>query len=310
MTIAEMHRAVRTQFEQVASHTLDNFLPQEMDIYLNRATRTYVDSQRTVLLSAREQVQSREANENLRTLIVNALIANDRTTSIESLPAYGEDAKKVDLTSLTDKYSYYLKARLKTFGKDFYTLRKVSLEEWHEHAPTKHNVPIFRRPVVYESGTDLWVILPDDAGDISEFHLTYLKNPAVLDSEIQKTYRVQKDDNPSDAEIYINEGTYPVTWDTDLSTTLNNFIAAHAEDLWANQRVRVEFQAPDELVFTTSAFFVTLDSFDRMDGQVDFFPDVTGERTDSDLPLHTHQDIIDLTVNLLRRDLPQPASDE
>ena len=308
MTIAEMHRGVRTQFEQVASHTLDNFLPQEMDYYLNRATRTYVDKQRTLLLSSREQVQSREANENLRTLI-----ANDSVDGLQvgSLPDYGTEASSLDLGVLSGPYSYFLKGRVKTDNDEFLTLRKVSLEEWHEHAPTKHNVPIFRRPVLYEQGNELWMILPADSGGISSVILTYLKDPAVLDSEAQVTVTVQESTGGSGpGEITINGATYDVVWDTDLSTTLKNFIDNNASTIWQNHQVRVEKDGTADLVFTSAAFFVTESSFSITDGQVALSLDMTSTRVDSDLPLHVHQDLIDLTVNLLRRDLPQPGSDE
>lgn len=306
MTIAEMHRGVRTQFEQVASHTLDNFLPQEMDYYLNRSTRTYVDKQRALLLSPREQVQSREANENLRTLISNDTVAD---TDISSISNYGPGANKVDVSALSDPYSYFLKGRLKTDNDEYLTLRKVSLEEWHEHAPTKHNVPIFRRPVLYEQGSELWILLPNETGAITDLMLTYLTDPAVLNSEVQVTATVADSGGSGTGSISISGTAYDVVWDTDLSTTLQNFIDNNASTIWQTHQVRVERGQAGELVFTSAAFFITPSSFTSSDGQASISLNTTNDRVDSDLPLHVHQDLVDLTVNLLRRDLPQPGSE-
>jgi len=306
MTIAEMHRGVRTQFEQVAAQTLDNFLPGELDYYINRAIESYVDRQRALLLSPKEQVKSREANENLRTLI-----ETESLTSLANLPDFGDGTVSLSLSVLGSTYAYFLKGRVKDDENQFYNARKVSLEEWHEHAPTKHNVPIFREPVIFERGDEIWLAMPNDAGDPSELILTYLRPPVDVSSELQITLTVQENSSAtSDGKLHISGQEYPAPWNTNLSTTLDDFVESHANGIWTNHEVRLEREGTNKLLLTTSAFYVTASSLATTDGRVEFTISNSDGRVDSDLPETTHQDLVNHTVQILRSDLPQPAKRE
>lgn len=303
MTIADMHRGVRTQFEHVAAHTLDNFLPGELDYYLNRAIESFVDRQRALLLSPKERVESREANENLRTLIVS-----ERLTSLAKIPNYGLGAVSLSLSALGEPYAYFLKARVKDDEDDLYSARKVSLEEWHEHAPTKHNVPIYREPVLFERGDEIWLNMPHGAGEPEELILTYLRPPVDVSSELQITLTAQENTSAtSDGKLHISGREYPAPWNTNLSTTLDDFIESHAGEIWGTHETRVERQGASTIVLSTSAFYVTPSAFATTDGRVEFSISGTVRRVDSDLPETTHQNIVDRTVQILRSDLPKPA---
>jgi hypothetical protein len=53
----------------VAAQTLDNFLAEELDYYINRAIRQFVNKNRPIIREERSNAQAEEAHDNLRTLI-------------------------------------------------------------------------------------------------------------------------------------------------------------------------------------------------------------------------------------------------
>ena len=69
MTIQEIHRLVRTKFEQVAAGTLDNFIEEEIDDYINDAVERFINEQMLALRSANSSMQTEQVYESLRSLI-------------------------------------------------------------------------------------------------------------------------------------------------------------------------------------------------------------------------------------------------
>lgn len=181
MTADEMHLAVRTQFESVAAFTLDNFLGPEIDIYLNRTIRNYVNQQRTVLLSPEESAASKEANENLRTLI-----KDDQISSTSSLTGYG-NAVSVALSDLSSDFDYHIAARIKEVDGPVYNARKMSPDQWQEKVETAYNEPLFRRPGVLLDSEQIRIVLPVDFGSVEWVQEMYLTPPQQVDKDTSTT---------------------------------------------------------------------------------------------------------------------------
>jgi len=307
MTVEELHRGVRTQFQSVAAQTLDNFLAEELDHYINRAARSFILKNRPVIREERSNAQAEEAHDNLRTLIG---VHQFGQSEINSLSGVGR-GHTMDL-SLASGYEYFIAGRL--IG-DSYTAncRKMTTDAFFEHTQTTYNSPHFRRPPVTEKSGELWVIRAADmTGDPTKFILTYLRTFRPISSEMTVEIDVGNASGTSDPSIVIDGNSYAVVWDTSAEKTAEKFVADKGQAAYNETGIVAESSSGRVLL---SGYNSPLSPSDiktdvPTDPSATLSKAVTKETQTLDLPEETHQRIIDGTVRLLKRDLPQASSNQ
>jgi len=308
MTVRELHRGVRTQFQSVAAQTLDNFLAEELDYYINRAIRQFVNKNRPIIREERSNAQAEEAHDNLRTLIG---VHHFDQIDISSLTDV-ERGHKMDL-SLVPDYEYFIAGRLMGDG---YTAncRKMTTDAFLEHAQTTYNKPHFRRPPVTEKDGYLWVIRAADMmQDPEGFMLTYLKTFQPVSSEMAVEIEVGSGTGSNDSDILIDGTAYTLVWDSTAAKSVQKFIDEKGQKVYNETGLVVGSSSPDSILLSGYNSHLSASSI-GVDVPTD--PSATLNKTVDqqpqtlDLPEETHQRIIDMTVMLLKRDLPQASSDK
>jgi hypothetical protein len=312
MTVREMHRKVRTQFDNVAAQTLDSFLPEEIDHYINRAVRQYVNQLRPPLRRERNTPKANEAQDKLRTLIDTETFT-DADADFGNLPSV-DNGQTVDVSTLSG-YEYFIAARL---SSSEYTLncRLTTTTEFYEHAPTEENTPIFRKPVITESGDNLWILRPSNYPASPEtLLLTYLKHPQKISSKVQVKIEVTAIDGANSNNPKLNIGThsYEVVGDTGKVTTIDNFISNNEGNIYQNTGFRVKNESPHIVLESYDNPLTPLDvtvNNPSTSATANLSKAMTTSTTPLDLPEDTHQSIVDQTVMLIKRDLPQAQSQQ
>lgn len=308
MTVRKLHRGVRTQFQSVAAQTLDNFLAEELDYYINRAIRNFVNKNRPIIREERSNAQAEEAHDNLRTLIG---VHHFDQIDISSLTGV-ERGHRMDL-SLVPDYEYFIAGRL--MGDDYKAnCRKMTTDAFLEHAQTTYNKPHFRRPPITEKDGYLWVIRAADMmQDPEAFMLTYLKTFQPVSSEMTVEIEVGSGTGSNDSDILIDGTAYTLVWDSTAEKSVQKFIDEKGQKVYNETGLVVGSSSPDTVLL--SGYNSHLSASDiGVDVPTD--PSATLNKTVGkqpqtlDLPEETHQRIIDMTVMLLKRDLPQASSDK
>lgn len=288
MNIEEIHNQIRVQFEALAAQTLDNFLPQEIDLYINKAVREYIEQNRPVLLQDEQPNRRAEAVEKMLRTLIYSHIYDDTDFSDMSTP-YG--GYSVPLGDTDPNYEYFVTGRLET-DKNVYNAETVSVKAFYEHLQTRHNLPLFRRPKVVGRGNELLVSVPDPDEAPVGLEMTYLGGFKRVDIEMVLEY----DFSGSGSTVIIEGVEYPATSPSDFLTT-------HKQDVRSRHDVMSEELSTDVLRLTTYNSGVKEEDFGG-----DVSVSTTTSRTEIPLPVVSHQDLINLTVRLMRRDLPQVES--
>lgn len=306
MTLSEIHNQIRIQFEALAAQTLDNFLPQEIDLYINKAIREYIEKNRPVLLQDEEPSRSAEAVEKvLRTLLFSHLYSEGDFSSM----SVANGGFKLPLSDPAPEYEYFITGRLET-DKDIYNAETVSVKNFYEHLETRHNLPLFRRPKVVGRGNELLVSIPDPDESPTGLEMTYLGKFSRVDIELNIEYEFSSSGNTGDSEIIIEGVSYPISFDTDASTTVDSFLSTHKADIRARHDVIAQDLGSSVGMKTFNSDISESDFDYDASGSVSFIQSTVTSRPDLPLPPVSHQDIVNLTVRLMRRDLPQAQNPE
>lgn len=169
MNYLELHIGVNLGTQQIASNVHDDFLPQEIDYFLNEAVKDFIKSQFSQIKNEDRDVQAQYVNENLRTLITTSSLAN-----IVEVP-YLPHTIKGDLPG---DYLYYIFARTK-FNGEWKNCRTLGSKGIKKYVETDYNKPIFREfPLLIENNDVL--VIGDSLNDLdntTEVQFTYIKSP-------------------------------------------------------------------------------------------------------------------------------------
>lgn len=301
MTYPEAHIEVRVKFEAVASQTIDSFLSQEIDLYFNRAIRKFIDDRRPIVLSPRESSQSREATENLRTVLYNHTYSSSALTGVPEM----KGGWSVPIANLDPVYEYFIAGRLST-DKDTYSVETTVMRDFYEHLETRHNIPHFRRAKVVERGNKFLLATPDPDETPESLELTYIGEFSRVSSKLAVEYQVSDGSGSQTATIDIQGVSYDMPWNTDAETTIDDFMTNH-KDTIVNRHNVIAKDLTDRILFTTYDPNVLESEFGKDDnsGSTVMIQSTTTPRPSIDLPITVHHELVDLTVNLMRSDLPQ-----
>lgn len=303
MTLPELHTQIRTQFEAVAAQTLDNFLPQEIDLYINRGIREFIGQHRPALLPPRESAQTREALENLRDVVYSHSYTSAKFDDISEM----EGAWSLPIPDLDPTYEYFISGRLNT-DQDTYNVETTTIRDFYEHLETRHNTPLFRRPKIIERGEKFLIALPDPDETPNTLEMTYLGEFTRVDIKLVVEYTVSAGGGNDTSSIEIEGVSYdiPAQGSFDAQATVDNFISTHKSDIYSNHGVNTVDKG-DTIAFVTFNDDITENDFglNASSGTVALVQDTTTSRSSIPLPTTTHQEIANLTVGLMKRDLPQ-----
>jgi hypothetical protein len=178
MNIDQMHIGVHLGVQKVAANVLDDYLPEEVDYYLNNAITTFVRQQYSLIKNEDRSPEAQYVNENLRTIIATTVLSN------YSVVDYWGNSVAAQLP--TD-YLYYLNSYTNVGGtiKAHRLLQPKGLKDYIQ---SKSNKPLFRElPTILENNR---IIFVGDARDslitsgvvnpTLSAHLTYVKEPATV----------------------------------------------------------------------------------------------------------------------------------
>lgn len=197
LTIEEMHQSIRLGVQQVDANYVDGFMPEELDVYINKAIHRYVKSQYSILKQDSD-LQQEYAVENLRSLVVHAQFTSfqdsDRIPQAKMVTLPDQDSPSPG-QEITD-YEYFVHAFVSydddlgdedspSPGEDDDILKTCELiSYWSvgQYLPTQTNeVPWFEKvPILlYEGNVHILRERKDDV--LRKFDFVYLRSPRKVD---------------------------------------------------------------------------------------------------------------------------------
>lgn len=305
MTLPEIHTQIRVKFEAIAAQTLDNFLPQEIDLYLNEAIREFIGQHRPLIIQMQETPQTREGLENLRTLLESYSYPSADFTDEAAL----NGGWSVPIADLSPDYEYFISGRLST-DKDVYNVETTTIRDFYEHLETRHNIPHFRRAKIVERGSDFLLALPDPDETPETLQVTYLGEFVSVDIKLAVEYIVSSNTGSNTASIDIQGIGYDIPYNSNAQTTVDDFISNHKSDIASRHDIVAEDYGDTIRLTTFNEDLVESDfGYTASSADVSLSQSTVTTRTEISLPTTTHQELVDLTANLMRQDLPQAQAD-
>lgn len=173
MTVAEMHISFKLGYDKVDSQSYPNFLPQEIDFFLNKGQEQFIATRlgpNNLLRKGFEENQRRI--DDLRTLVISETLSStklsDKQFSID-LPDNYRHAKRA-------KFKY----RSKTCGEGTSeTEQYVQHDDLDFYLSDPFYGPFIDQPIYTFEGNQI-LVYTDGTFTIPECVLTYIKNPLHL----------------------------------------------------------------------------------------------------------------------------------
>ena len=168
MNILEFHIGVNLRTQKIGSNVNDNFLPEEIDYFLNEAVKDYIKAQYSSIKNEDRNLESQFTNENLRPIIKTENLSNIGSSYLPNSIEGG----------LPNDYLYYIFART-TINGSLYNNRKLEPKGIKDYIETEFNSPIFRELPLLIEGNKVTVIgnVIDPPDTNSTISFTYIKKP-------------------------------------------------------------------------------------------------------------------------------------
>jgi len=172
LTYLELHIGVNLETQKIGSNINDDFLPEEIDYFLNEAVKDYIKMQYSNIKNEERNVESQFVNENIRTLIKTNNLANIVTVS------YLPNTIKGDLPN---DYLYYIFSRTNSNGT-WKNNRKLEPKGIKDYIETEFNSPLFREYPLLIEGDSVLVIgnATDQLSSNDNISFTYVKTPEKI----------------------------------------------------------------------------------------------------------------------------------
>lgn len=170
MTITEMHLAFNLELKAQGNH--EDFQPEEIDVFLNRAIRAFVDSKKPVL-----RVDEIALND------VRTLIRSHRFPSVDlSNHPYFENVVIADLTAPSPDFEFPVGGRVKVTdgGGTWKGARFYHYADFLAQLTGEDNTPVYRMLPLTVEDNDLLVFYDSRNSGVDSVHLSYLTGPAVV----------------------------------------------------------------------------------------------------------------------------------
>lgn len=175
MTIEEMHASILLEIDRVGSYSTSNLIPGEIDDYINKSQRQFINQYRRLLREYTKIPQGAEAHENLRTLTETDIIDNGINVTNEL-----ENGFVVDLTNLSQDYDYYISGKSYFSTPNHYKAHKLVnksyINKYSESIDNQH--PIYEEtPVVIDDNRMVGLYGVRDGEVPDRLIIDYLREP-------------------------------------------------------------------------------------------------------------------------------------
>lgn len=181
MTVDEAQIELEITVDKRSTSQAPELSPEVQDYFLNEATARYVKthySKNNIYKAGFEEIQKR--TDDLRTLIV--------TEEMPVVVVPYEDANfvQVELEDTANQYWFYLRGRAQVTkencGSQWKRVKLVQQDDLEKVLDDPFNKPTYTRPVIYFENGNI-ICVSDSSFTIDSFKVTYLKEPAQVDSQ-------------------------------------------------------------------------------------------------------------------------------
>jgi hypothetical protein len=190
MTIEQFHREFKVFFDKTDSSSYPEFLPGEIDIYLNEGQDRIIKQRYgrdNIYNRGFEEMQKR--TDDLKELVVTKFTSLSQATPYQDV---GDNVYRADLadlyenvdltTSSTEEYMFYLKSIVQTCDGSCCSWSRVKLVQHDDIASVitdPFNKPTKGRPIIFFEDGDIF-IWTAPGKTINGFQVTFLKRAAQL----------------------------------------------------------------------------------------------------------------------------------
>jgi hypothetical protein len=180
MTVDEAHIEFEITLDKRSTSQAPEMPAEVIDYFLNEAQARFVKTRynkNNIYKAGFEENQKR--TEDLRTLVVTEEIA------VSSVDYEDDEYYQVDLSTTASQYWFYLRGRAQVTkdncGATWTRVKVIQQDDLEKVKIDPFNKPTYTRPVIYfENGNIL--VISDGTFTVDSFKLTYLKEPAQVDS--------------------------------------------------------------------------------------------------------------------------------
>ena len=180
MTINEAQIEFEITVDKRSTSQAPEMSQEVIDFFINEAISRFVKTRynkNNIYQAGFEEIQKR--TDDLRTLVVT------EEMPVVDVPYEDEDYVQVELSSTANQYWFYLRGRANVTkekcGSKWNRVKLTQQDDLEKVKEDPFNKTDFNRPVAYfENGNIL--IMTDKTFDVTSFKVTYLREPAKVDS--------------------------------------------------------------------------------------------------------------------------------
>jgi len=289
MTIAEMHTAINLGVQKIASFQVDLFLSTEIDLEINKNIDRFTKQRYNSLGNKYTQgfEESQKRIDDLRTLIIEESVSTTFKGQIDD-NIYIDSAAIPVGTEAAKKYMFLLNVRALVSYKNCQTI-DYAIE--HEPAFCVCSDPQFSTEFDCVDNAETWNCAYVSLGnrivgnyqvDANGSFVTDANGELILLADIHKNTSSQcKFVQLDDVYALLDDPFNKTTYNKPLYTVVDENLDFYTDDTFLISKVKMTYLAhPTEVSLANS--------------------------TACDLPFHTHQEIVDMTVNSILEGISDP----
>jgi len=292
MTISEMHLAINQGLQKIGSGQVDIFLPQELDIEINKNIARFVAQRYGKHSNIKQQgfEESQKRIDDLRTLLVEysantiykGQISSKHHIDTFALPAPGSGISTQDYQHLINVRALIEYSGCNTVDWDHeYVL---------DYCQCSINPSTFTNANLCEDNGGVWTCIHYQSGNrIVGTYLRDANGDLIYDVGGALTLNVEKSTASTRCKFVQHDDIYTLLEDP-FNTT------KYKQPLYTIINENLDMYTDNS--FIVSAVKIT---YLRFPAVISFMGNI-----DCDLPLHTHQEIVDMTINSLLEAISDP----
>jgi hypothetical protein len=297
MTITEMHIAINQGLQKINSFQVDIFLPQEIDLEINKNIERFVAQRYSKLSNIKRQgfEESQKRIDDLRTLVVE--YSSKTTYKGQIGPIHHID-------------SFALPTPGSTLGNEDY-LHLLNVRALIEHEGCK---PVKWTQEVISQDCSCSVVVPGSTPAILEANCAGLVPPGVWScTSTYEDYRVVGSYQADSAGNLVTDANGDYILITDKSTAVSGCKYCQHDDIFELLKDpfnTTKYTKPLYTIIDNNLDMYTDNTFVVNSAKITYlkYPNVVDVLAgdDCDLPLYTHQEIVDMTINSLLEAISDP----
>ena len=290
MTIAEMHIAINQGLQKIDSRQVDIFLPQELDLEINKNIHRFIEQRYNKQSNVKQQgfEESQKRIDDLRTLVVEYSSSTTYKGQIGPKNHIDSFALPIPGSSLGNQdYLHLLNIR--------------ALVEYAGCVDVNWTYEYYLDSCICSDPQYLTPIPCENAGE------TWTCTFTQSDNRLVGTYLTDSNGD------FIYDMSGNLTLNTNKTTTVSGCKFAQHDDIFEllnDPFNKTKHTKPLYTIIDNNIDLYTDNTFVVSDVKITYlrYPAVVNRATgvDCDLPLYTHQEIVDMTVNSLLEAISDP----